>query len=128
MKKILINVHSFVDVITNSSTELFICDTEKSVEVVQSLINEIQKKYPNEYGHNLSVSLADDSELANAFGYDEKESVDNLRARGYKVEEPEKKPTYISISAERGGMDPQVMEFINTTFNVVHYTTEAWSK
>lgn len=42
MKQIfLINVHSFVDVITNSSTELFICDTKKSVEVIKTILQKI---------------------------------------------------------------------------------------
>jgi len=33
-----INIHSIVDVITNSSTELFILDTKKSVEVVKEIL------------------------------------------------------------------------------------------
>jgi hypothetical protein len=36
--KILINIHSFVDVITNSSTELFVSDTKKSVELVTDIL------------------------------------------------------------------------------------------
>jgi hypothetical protein len=39
MKQVLVlDTHSFVDVITNSSTELFVCDTEKSVEQVAGLL------------------------------------------------------------------------------------------
>ena len=37
---ITINVHSMVDVITNSSTELFILDKEKSVDVVKGILQE----------------------------------------------------------------------------------------
>jgi len=37
---ITINVHSMVDLITNSSTELFILDKEKSVEVVKEILQE----------------------------------------------------------------------------------------
>lgn len=48
MKKILIiNTHSMVDVITNSSTELFVCDTDKTVEMVK----EILAADPNVYGY-----------------------------------------------------------------------------
>jgi hypothetical protein len=39
MKQILIiNPHSMVDVITNSSTELFVCDTEKTIAVVKEIL------------------------------------------------------------------------------------------
>lgn len=38
MDKIIINIHSFIDVITNSSTELFVLDTEKSLEVVREIL------------------------------------------------------------------------------------------
>lgn len=43
MKKqiLVLNVHSFVDVITNSSTELFICDGQKSVKVVEAALKEM---------------------------------------------------------------------------------------
>ena len=37
---IIISIHSMVDVITNSSTELFILDTEKSVEVVKDILKD----------------------------------------------------------------------------------------
>lgn len=43
----IINVHSVLDVITNSSTELFICDTDKTVEMVE----EILATDPNVYGY-----------------------------------------------------------------------------
>ena len=36
--KIVIQIHSFVDVITNSSTELFVLDTDKSVEAVKEIL------------------------------------------------------------------------------------------
>ena len=38
-KNILINVHSLVDVITNSSTELFIVDANKVQETMKELFN-----------------------------------------------------------------------------------------
>jgi hypothetical protein len=39
-KAIAINLHSFVDVITNSSSELFVCNTDKAVETVESILRE----------------------------------------------------------------------------------------
>ena len=42
MKQIfLVNFHSFVDVITNSSTELFISNTEKSIETVKEILRKM---------------------------------------------------------------------------------------
>lgn len=38
--KLLIKTHSFIDVITNSSTELFICDTSKTLEEVKQIIQD----------------------------------------------------------------------------------------
>ena len=40
MNTVTINVHSMVDLITNSSTELFILDTEKSVDVIKDILQE----------------------------------------------------------------------------------------
>lgn len=42
---IFVNLHSFVDVITNSSSELFVCDTEKSIETIESLLQEMLDLY-----------------------------------------------------------------------------------
>jgi len=40
MQNILVTIHSFVDIITNSSTELFVLDTDKSVEFVKEILQE----------------------------------------------------------------------------------------
>jgi len=52
MKNIfLINPHSFIDVITNSSTELFVCSGNKTLEMVEELISNIgwcEARKPNE--------------------------------------------------------------------------------
>lgn len=53
-KTILINLHSFVDVITNSSTELFVCDTDKSVEVVKQILQDKLDSWNRNEGHNRS--------------------------------------------------------------------------
>jgi hypothetical protein len=46
---IAISVHSFIDVITNSSTELFVCNTEKTIEAVKEALVVIMNKFrPNE--------------------------------------------------------------------------------
>lgn len=43
--KLVIPVHSFVDLITNSSSELFVCNTDKSVEAVKETLIELIKAY-----------------------------------------------------------------------------------
>jgi len=54
-KALLISPHSVVDIITNSSSELFICDTEKSKEVIESYLremikfNNLENKYQTTY-------------------------------------------------------------------------------
>jgi len=46
MKKlIVIGNHSFVDVITNSSSELFVLDTDKSLDMFKALLNELIEEY-----------------------------------------------------------------------------------
>ncbi len=46
MKSIaIIPIHSFVDIITNSSSELFICETKKSIETVKETLVELAKLY-----------------------------------------------------------------------------------
>ena len=47
---IVINNHSFVDTITNSSTELFVCDTGKSLELVKELLQELTNTYNKLHG------------------------------------------------------------------------------
>ena len=41
----IINNHSFVDVITNSSTELFVLDAHKSLDIFKTLLNELIEEY-----------------------------------------------------------------------------------
>ena len=124
----ILTIHSFVDVITNSSTELFMLDTEKSVDVVRDIVKEMEKQYPPEYNGYCFVNIVDEWEIKEAFGYiDEDEAIEYLRAMGYTVIKPETKPQpkYIKISCERGCMDDDLRDFINNTFTVVYHTTEA---
>ena len=128
-KKIIfvIHPHSIVDVITNSSTELFVIDEDKTVEVVREIIKEKEKEFLPEYGCYTSINLLDDWRIPEVFGYvDEEEAVNFLRAKGYKVEKeitlsPKK---YIEITAERGGIHPKLVDFINKTFTVIFHDTE----
>lgn len=42
---VTIKPHSFIDVITNSSTELFACNTDKTIEMVKEVLNKIVQGY-----------------------------------------------------------------------------------
>lgn len=51
MKKLsIVEFHSFVDLITNSSSELFVCDTKKSLNAVKEIVEKIICNYYDEIG------------------------------------------------------------------------------
>jgi hypothetical protein len=133
MKKeiFIIDIHSFVDVITNSSTELFMLETDKSLELVREIVKEKEKEFPPDYGHYVTVDYCDDYFLNEAFGWFNDEDIENtikyLEGKGYTIIPPEenKKSKYIAISSERGGQHPELSNFIKENFNVIHYTCEA---
>lgn len=57
MKKLLVvRPHSFVDVITNSSTELFVCQGDKSAEMVREILEEKWKAFKELYGYREELS------------------------------------------------------------------------
>jgi hypothetical protein len=132
METFIINIHSFVDVITNSSTELFVCDTDKALETVKSMVSEMESKYPSEYGHSVHVdSMSTEDwrlqEIFDCYGSDEANMVKYLEAKGYNISKPEGEPTskYIEISIERGCINDGLKDFIQSTFNVIYYDTDA---
>ena len=53
MDKIFIPVHSMVDVITNSSTELFVLDTNKSLKTIKEILQEAIDLHNSSMGTNL---------------------------------------------------------------------------
>jgi hypothetical protein len=57
MKQIIVlNVHSIVDVITNSSSELFVCNTDKDVEFIKEALQEMLDFYNKVKGEDLIFS------------------------------------------------------------------------
>jgi hypothetical protein len=38
---LVVNAHSFIDVITNSSTELFVCNTDKTLSQISDILKEL---------------------------------------------------------------------------------------
>lgn len=65
MKLLLINTHSIVDVITNSSSEMFVCDTDKSLEfiriTIQQLLNNAKEtdEWENHNGYELDNCIGE---------------------------------------------------------------------
>ena len=53
----IIPIHSFVDIITNSSTELFTADTNKDVEAVKEILQDIIDWYNtrNDCGYTMDI-------------------------------------------------------------------------
>ena len=132
MEIIVINIHSMIDVITNSSTEIFMLDTEDDVETVKSFVSQLEKEYPPEYstsgnGHYAEVEQAEDWEISSAFNIyqTDDELINYLRAKGYAITGPHNTQRFITIKIERGFLNEQVREHINELFNVVYHTTEA---
>jgi len=126
MEKIIFAVHSMVDVITNSSTELFIIDAHQELDLVKSIIKEKEKEFPTEYNYNVSISIAEEWDIKDMFGYiDEDQAIKYLKAIGYKIEPPKQDEVsqirYIKISCESGCMNPSLRRFIETTFTVIEH-------
>jgi hypothetical protein len=125
MKKIIFSIHSVVDLITNSSTEIYVIDTEQELEMIRAIIKELEEKFPTEYGYHVYADYMEEWELKEMFDYiDEEKAVEYLTALGYKVEKPtddSKKAKYISISCERGCMHPELQKFIESTFKVIDH-------
>lgn len=121
---IKIQPHSLVDLITNSSTEIFVIQTDKSVEVVREIIDDLQLKYPNEYGHHLTTDIASEEDIKSIYGY-EYANIETLTSMmqdlGYTVTKNPDSPIFLRLSAERGGLDFHVKQFIEKNFNVVDY-------
>jgi hypothetical protein len=89
--RLIFNIHSFVDVITNSSSELFICDRKDiSIEFINIILKELLNLYNNASGNELvyenvigSVDIYTQEKYLNDY-----ENTDNGKyMRGYEKEE-----------------------------------------
>jgi len=117
--KIIIKIHSLVDVITNSSTELFIIDKNKGLEFVKEIVNSIYDKYPIEH-HRPSVMLENPEWYEGNYNIETEEAIKFLENRGYKIEAPEvqQEPEAIIVSWDRGYMSREFIKEISTIFDV----------
>ena len=114
----IIDIHSFIDVITNSSTELFVCDTEKTIMEVTNLIRLKEKEWPSEHGYKVNISQEDAAEYDDEFSsYQIESMLAYLEKAGYKIEAPAITKQCIIVSVERGTMDLRLSKWIQKTFN-----------
>ena len=47
MRTLILPIHSFVDLITNSSSEVFVCATEKTISTIHDAVNHLLKLNSN---------------------------------------------------------------------------------
>ena len=125
-QKIQIPIHSILDVITNSSSELFVIDTTQSAEAIKNIVDVALIDFPadNEwaFGRKPNVYEGDPSyyDNNNFNHYDDKDLISHLQRKGYKIENPEKvtDPRAIIIEWERGDVSREFIRFIENMFNV----------
>jgi len=77
-KMIIIKIHSFVDVITNSSTEIFVTNTKKSLKQVKEVVRDIV----NHYNDGVEKELYDGNKIL----------IDNFLIYVYTKEKYDKNP------------------------------------
>jgi hypothetical protein len=89
-------IHSVIDVITNSSTELFVCNTNKDIEYIKELLQELLDLYnkgTDEYLlyedvfndpfiYTKEMFLKVDPEYKYNYGYEKEENLGKIIIRG----------------------------------------------
>lgn len=114
-EKITIKIHSFIDLITNSSTEMFVIDNSKGIEFVKDII---EAKFPKLF-KEIHIYEGEDEYMWEFNEYDKERSIRYLKKMGYTLIEPPQDfiPLSIHISAERGTMSEEFIKFIEKEFN-----------
>ena len=119
MKEIFkISLHSAIDVITNSSTELFIVDKKFGLDFVTKLVKEKEAEFPAVHDHYKVSIFLDNPEWGWNF-FDVEEAIKILEAKGYKIVAPDVEvvPQAIMISCEQGYISDKLRQYIIETFN-----------
>jgi len=97
----LLETHSFIDVITNSSTELFVSDTDKSEKMVFDILKETLKDLKSIYNrseNNHYHGLDDHVKIQNILTIRTMLGKDILKEyKGWGLNIPNKKKNYILI-------------------------------
>jgi len=123
--RIVIPIHSILDVITNSSTELFIIDGAKGVETVKEAVLVALIKHPAVYdgygGPNVYVgdpTYYDYGGFYSLKQFGDDDIIKYMEMRGYKITKPEEvtEPEAIIVEWERGTMSQGFIDEISTLF------------
>lgn len=114
-EQITIKIHSFIDLITNSSTEMFVIDNSYGIEFVRDAI---RAKFP-ELIDEFQICLDTDQFLWEFNEYDKKRAIKYLKKLGYTLIEPaiDYIPMSIQIYSERGTMSDEFIKYIEEKFN-----------
>ena len=145
-KTFVINPHSIIDVITNSSTEIFVMNGEKTVDAINEILKEFYDSNPYVTCRIWAeeVPITHNYSAMEAFGFysidDIVEKIDGLKSLGFKLTEEQEKwlegmrdededlvPKCIVISHNRDYFDVQLSSFIQETFGeyIEHHDTDA---
>ena len=111
MQKLIIKTHSFVDVITNSSTELFVTNGQKSVEQVKELLSKKWDAFSELYNRTEHIDSILTVRLVTA--------KDNWWNKAYGV--GTEKGDIIIISAEDNSIPYEFFDVIEEFFNATSY-------
>jgi hypothetical protein len=128
-QSILVNLHSFVDVITNSSGELFVCDTEKSLETVKSLLHEMLDLY-NKCNEGKAQPFDEVFGRISVISKDDKEAAKELMLtigsyKGYYHSTDEVFATFPSYEDEKYKLEPD-KQYSQTDFKAYQKDEEKW--
>lgn len=113
--KIEIKLHSLVDIITNSSSEIFTIETDKTKEFLAEAVNSFCKE--NDLGYKIQPSWIDDEEE----DWDLQQQIQSLKDRGYEVTKVDSSLKRYVIKIDRDLVYTEnlgsLVEFLKVTFN-----------
>ncbi len=112
---LIIRTHSFIDLITNSSTEMFVINGSYELDFVKKVIEE---KFPKLMKY-LDIYFDEDEYVKEFNAYSKEYALECLRKTGYTIIEPSTNyvPMAIHICSEQGMMTNKFIKFIKETFN-----------
>jgi hypothetical protein len=136
-ERLLINIHSFVDVITNSSTELFICNTEKTLDAIREQLYELVNYWNAGVEKGINSRLVDiedfkvevyTQEVFNKFSKEKEEYIKNDKdgfyakyGYGWAYERQENVGKILISGTEDNIIPYEMFAQIETIFNATRY-------
>jgi len=112
-----IKIHSFIDVITQRSTELFICDTDKTVEFVREVLQSYLNAINTMFDENDPWYYSNIDQICNIYYGSTKDALDGW-ADYYSSDLDN---ALIIEGTSDNSIPYEMWEFINETFNGNNY-------